>query len=94
MRTLDQLSALRHIGDILAFFGIADSAGIVGDHGGRVLGLWAREVASIDGARPVPAEAELLRRYEVALRAAYDAVARPARRGARGWYVVQGGAAG
>ncbi len=94
MRTLDQLSALRHIGDILAFFGIADSAGVVRDHGGRILALWAREVAAIDGVRPVPAEGELLRRYGAALRVAYEAVARPARRGARGWYVVQGGEAG
>ncbi len=91
MRTLERLSHLSRIGDILAFFGIADTAGVLGEHGRTILGLWAREVAAIDDARPIPGEAELLQRYGTALRGAYEAVALPARRGARGWCVIDGG---
>ncbi len=91
MRTLDALSNLSQIGAILAFFGIADTAGVLEEHGYRVLHLWARAVAEID-ARPPPSEPEQLERYAAAARKAYDAVARPARVGARGWYVIEGGA--
>ncbi len=92
MRTLEQLSHLSRIGDILAFFGIDDSAGVLHEHGKMILGLWAREVAAIDDTRPLPAEPERLQRYAAALRGAYEAVALPARRGARGWCVIEGGA--
>jgi hypothetical protein len=92
MRTLDELSRLSTIRDILAFFAIADAAGVVADRGDTILRLWARDVARIDEARPQPPEAERLERYAEALRAAYEAVAVPARLGARGWYVIGGGA--
>jgi hypothetical protein len=93
MGTLDQLSTLCRLPDILAFFGIEDSAGVVAEHGDAVLALWARDVAAEDDARPDATEAERLGRYAAALRAAYEAVARPARRGARGWLLLEGGAA-
>ncbi|HEX9242905.1 MAG TPA: hypothetical protein VF875_10745 [Anaeromyxobacter sp.] len=91
MRTLSALSNLSRIGAILAFFGVADTAGVVEEHGDRIFGLWARAVAEIDARQP-PTEPELLERYATALRAAYEAVARPARVGARGWAVIDGGA--
>jgi hypothetical protein len=93
MGPLDQLSTLCRVGDILTFFGIEDSAGVVADHGHAILTLWARAVAAVDDARPDAPEAERLSRYGAALRAAYEAVARPARRGARGWLLLDGGAA-
>jgi hypothetical protein len=93
MGSLDQLSTLCRIGDILAFFGIEDGAGIVADHGAAILSLWAREVAAVDDRAPDATEAERLGLYGAALRVAYEAVARPARRGARGWIVLEGGAA-
>ena len=93
MGPLDQLSTLCRVRDILAFFGVEDSAGVVAEHGDTILALWARDVAAVDDARPDAPEAERLGRYGAALRAAYEAVARPARRGARGWLLLEGGAA-
>lgn len=93
MGPLDRLSTLRRLADILAFFGLEDSAGVVPEHGDAILALWAREVALADAARPEAPEAERLAGYRAALRAAYEAVARPARRGARGWILLEGGAA-
>jgi hypothetical protein len=92
MGTLEQLSTLWRIADLLLFFGIEDSAGIIADHGELVLSLWARKAAAIDALRPEPSDRERLDRYGAALRAAYDAVARPARRGRRGWVLLDGGA--
>ncbi|HEX9401464.1 MAG TPA: hypothetical protein VF912_15245 [Anaeromyxobacter sp.] len=94
MKTLEQLSNLSRIVDILAFFGIADTAGVVEEHGATILRLWAHAVAALDELRPQPPEPERLRCYAAALRGAYEAVARPARHGARGWYVIEGGARG
>lgn len=93
MRTLVALSNLSRIGAILAFFGIADTADLLEEHGPRVLALWARAAAEID-LQPPPSESEHLERYATAARSAYEAVALPARVGARGWSVIDGGAAG
>jgi hypothetical protein len=92
MGTLEQLSTLCRIRDILAFFGLEDGAGILAEHGDLVLTLWARDVATLDDLQPDVSDAERLDRYGAALRAAYEAVARPARRGARGWVILEGGA--
>jgi hypothetical protein len=93
MRTLAALSNLSSIGAILAFFGIVDTSELLEEHGPKIFALWARAVAEID-AQPPPSECEHLERYAAAARAAYQAVAIPARAGARGWCVIEGGAAG
>ena len=93
MRSLAALSNLSRIGAILAFFGIADTADLLEEHGPRVLALWAQAAAEIDS-QPPPSESEHLERYAAAARTAYEAVALPARVGARGWSVIDGGAPG
>jgi hypothetical protein len=91
MRTLEALSHLSRVSDICAFFGIPDDAGVLGEHGGEILALWAREVAAIDALRPPPPEPERLARYASALHRCHEAFALPARCGARGWRVIEGG---
>ncbi len=91
MRTLETLSRLYRLTDILAFFGIAPEPGVVTDHGREILARWAGEVAGIDAAHPALGETERLARYEAALRRAIDLAPRRSRAAERGWRVIDGG---